>query len=369
MDSVTQAVLGAAIGEALLGRKLGARGAAWGLLLGTLPDLDVVLSPMLDDVQELMLHRGPSHGVIILAVLTPVFAWLLMRMNRPVGYGRMLAFVGLALGTHVLIDCFNVYGTQLLWPISKQPFGMGNLFIIDPLFTLPLLIGLIVAIRLKQTSRARLVVICIALGLSSLYVGASFAAKAKATSIMASQLAEIGVLPDPLTNRYNLESGEEPATLPRWQVAATPFNILYWRAIAEQVSEDGVDGYWIGYVSLLDDPDQSVTFHYVPRNDRLLGGRADGRAMDALRWFSHDFYGVRKVDDQLVVSDLRFGETTLGQEPPAINGPSPFMFNFRLSDDGRTFNAVPSAEADWKSSLAFLWHRLRGRPADAFSPR
>ncbi|MGA0846540.1 MAG: metal-dependent hydrolase, partial [Luteolibacter sp.] len=49
MDSLTQATLGAAVGEFLLGRKLGNRAPAWGALLGTLPDLDVVFSPLLDN--------------------------------------------------------------------------------------------------------------------------------------------------------------------------------------------------------------------------------------------------------------------------------------------------------------------------------
>ena len=42
MDSLTQIVLGASVGEAALGRKVGNRAMVWGAIAGTIPDLDVI---------------------------------------------------------------------------------------------------------------------------------------------------------------------------------------------------------------------------------------------------------------------------------------------------------------------------------------
>lgn len=44
MDSITQAVLGAAIGEAVLGQNIGKKGTFIGAAVATIPDLDLALS-------------------------------------------------------------------------------------------------------------------------------------------------------------------------------------------------------------------------------------------------------------------------------------------------------------------------------------
>ena len=43
MDSITQALLGASVQGAMLGRWQGRKALAYGAILGTLPDLDVVI--------------------------------------------------------------------------------------------------------------------------------------------------------------------------------------------------------------------------------------------------------------------------------------------------------------------------------------
>ena len=80
MDSVTQMVLGAAVGEAVIGRRVGRKAALWGAVLGTAPDLDVFV-PMADAVRDFTYHRSFSHSLIILAVITPLLAWLIMKLH------------------------------------------------------------------------------------------------------------------------------------------------------------------------------------------------------------------------------------------------------------------------------------------------
>ena len=80
MDSITQAVLGAAVGEATLGRRVGHKAPLWGALLGTLPDLDV-LYPFADPVSAFTWHRGPSHSIFVLAALTPLVVWLILKLH------------------------------------------------------------------------------------------------------------------------------------------------------------------------------------------------------------------------------------------------------------------------------------------------
>ena len=64
MDSLTQIVLGAAVAEASLGKKIGNRAMVWGAIAGTLPDLDVIANGFMSPVDALAFHRGPTHSAL-----------------------------------------------------------------------------------------------------------------------------------------------------------------------------------------------------------------------------------------------------------------------------------------------------------------
>src|SRR5690606_27140821 len=80
MDSLTQIVLGAAVGEIALGRKIGNRAMIWGAIGGTLPDLDVLANPFLDDMEALAFHRGITHSLLFSLVAPLGFGWLVHRL-------------------------------------------------------------------------------------------------------------------------------------------------------------------------------------------------------------------------------------------------------------------------------------------------
>ena len=79
MDSITQAVLGAAVGEAVLGKKIGNKAAVLGVTGGTIPDLDIVLLPFFTDLQRISIHRGYSHSILFCLIGASLFAWILSR--------------------------------------------------------------------------------------------------------------------------------------------------------------------------------------------------------------------------------------------------------------------------------------------------
>lgn len=144
MDSLTQAVFGAAMGELVLGRKLGWRGALCGAILGTLPDLDVLALPFMEPAAGIYWHRGISHSILVTLLLSFLLAFPLARYFRvrKVSAGEAGWMVILAWGTHSMVDCFTTYGTQIFEPFSHERVAMNVQFIVDPLFTLPLLVGL-----------------------------------------------------------------------------------------------------------------------------------------------------------------------------------------------------------------------------------
>jgi len=92
LDSLTQIVLGAAVGETVAGRKLGNRALLWGGIGGTIPDLDIIANGFLTPLQALVTHRGFSHSILFAIMGAFVFGWLIHAMYKS-PYHRHIAFV------------------------------------------------------------------------------------------------------------------------------------------------------------------------------------------------------------------------------------------------------------------------------------
>src|SRR5688572_31214241 len=80
MDSLTQMVLGAGVGEALLGKKAGNRTILWGAIIATIPDLDVIPTIFMDDVAGIHFHRGFFHSLSFFIIASPLFGGLLNKL-------------------------------------------------------------------------------------------------------------------------------------------------------------------------------------------------------------------------------------------------------------------------------------------------
>src|SRR5690606_17311955 len=121
-DSITQAVLGAGIQGALLGKWQGRKALLYGAALGTLPDLDVVIR-YTDPVSAMTYHRGFSHSLLVLTAVSFLLAWLIRKFKPDAGYSakRLWLTLWLILITHTLLDAFTSYGTQLWWPFMPTP--------------------------------------------------------------------------------------------------------------------------------------------------------------------------------------------------------------------------------------------------------
>ncbi|MAG96448.1 MAG: hydrolase [Rhodospirillaceae bacterium] len=292
MDSVTQFALGAAVGTAVLGRRIGLRRAALsGGLLGTMPDLDVFW-PGGGPVERFVNHRGATHSLIMMTLVTPVFGEGLRRLFADLARDRAAAYLAvfLCLSTHALLDSLTIYGTQLFWPLWSEPVGLGSIFIIDPLYTLPLLAVTLWALFQKPWSQRYARYLTAALVISTAYLGWSIVAQQWMTAIGHRVLAERGTNP------------QEVMAIP------TPFNTLFWRVIA-------LDGprYYNVYVPVLGG-DEAVTVYGHRRwspaiacgiDDVLAGNRPARR----LARFSDGFFRADLRDGTLEISDLRMGLT------------------------------------------------------------
>jgi inner membrane protein len=284
MDTITQITLGAAVGQAILGRQIGRRALLWGGICGLLPDLDVLI-PFDDAVKAFTYHRGASHSLFVLAVLTPVMAWIAMRLHAHTHYyrRRWYALVYAAFTTHVLLDCFTVYGTQIFWPLSVPPVMWSTVFIIDPAYTIPLAIGVLTAALMKRHPLRGHHINTICLALSTLYLVWSVGAK----------LYVSDVVRDNLNNQHINHRN--------YLTMAAPFNTLVWRVLVMDAN-----GYYEGFYSLLD-RSRHIRFTHYASDTRLIRSLGDQWSVKRLQWFTHGFYSVRNRDDHIVITDLRMG--------------------------------------------------------------
>ncbi len=313
VDSITQAALGAVVGELVLGRQLGRRAIGWGALFGTIPDLDVIFTPLLDTARNLSVHRGLSHSLLLMIAAS---VWLAKPLSRrwkkeKVTPLRAGIFVFLAWSTHVLIDIFTVYGTKVLSPFSSYPVSFDNLFIVDLFFTIPLLVAVVIGLFVKPKEWKKGQGIRAAwwcLGVSIFYVGLSFWAKYSVSRAVEADLARRGV------------------SWERRMEAPSPFNIVFWRALVERPGE-----IWIGYRSVFDPADLPVRWIVVPKGEEALAKYSGEREVKTVLNFSKGWWIAREAPGGLWLADLRFGEGRSWDERGVALRPV-FAWTFQAED-------------------------------------
>ncbi len=329
MDSLSQLALGAAVGVAVMGRRTAPwKAAAWGAVAGTLPDLDVFINHG-DPILNMVLHRAETHAPFWLTLFSLPLALTVARLHGEQAlWRRWWLALWLALVTHPLLDAMTVYGTQLALPWTDQPYGVGSIFIIDPLYTLPLLLGTGVALATRMPARARWANIT-GLVLSTAYLGVGVLAQQHVERVARAALAAQGV------------------AVERLLVTPTAFNTVLWRVVVMSGPH-----YLEGFRSLRD---SGPAMHF-DRYDRGLALAAEVQALPGVQRiaaFSKGFHALREDGGRVLLSDLR-----MGQEPA-------YIFSFAVAQRHSALQALQptvqvGARPDLQRSLPWLWRRALG---------
>ena len=379
MDSLTQIVLGAAVGEVVLGRKVGNKAMLWGALAGTIPDLDVYQSLIFDSLTANELHRGFSHSILFSLIFAPLLAWILVRKEKillATLVGVILAYPALSTGnpwiigilsatfvvclffilkneyvqkatkwewtklffwsliTHPLLDCHTTWGTQLLWPLPYK-LAWNNIFVIDPLYTVPFLVFVIIAMFYHRQSNTRKYLNWAGLAVSSLYMIWSLGVKWYTYKVFEDNLESKGIVYSRLT------------TVP------TPMNTFLWSATA-----DGDTVLYSGLYSIFD-KDQDVKFHAIQTNHGFVSNYSEDNVLKRLKFLSKGWYVINTDNpDTLVYNDARFGPMYLGNTPQ-------YGFGYQLTDDHGALQAEaqrPKPKGEMINRLlGTLWNRIWGK--------
>ena len=296
MDSLTHVVLGAAVGEAVAGKKEGNKAVFWGAVANTLPDLDALISSALSmaTVDSQLFHRGPSHSIVLAVVVSFLLGPLLRRLYHKdeATWREWTALVFLGMITHSLLDSFTTWGTELFWPFSDYRVEFSSIFVIDPLFTIPFLICVVIMMFKRKGSRGRRRLNTIGLGFAAVYLSLT----------VLNKMVINGVFEDALHTRS--------ISYTSCTTSPTPFNNILWYGIAETA-----DGYYLGHYSHFDKAPISFTFH--PRNAGLLEPVRGIPTVEELLKFTKHKYIVKSVDSGYTITDLRFGQATGWKDPNA----------------------------------------------------
>ena len=291
MDSITQAALGAAIGEAALGKKIGNKGAALGAIIATIPDLDVILYLFYDKLEMLSIHRGFSHSILFSFLASIFIAYILRKTKwtKGIPYKKLLFFSFLALFTHIVLDAFTAYGTQLLLPFSDQRIGLDSINVIDPLYTLPLIIGLILSLLIYRNKPERPIYNRFGLIASSAYLLFALAHKQQINTIFAEEFSKKKI---------------EYQSLLTMPIGSAN---LAWYGVAKTQDSLYLQKYstFDGMVSPLES---------FPINDSYLD-EIDPVIADKMKWFAKGFYTVEKIEDRIRIYNLQVdmrGTTNVG---------------------------------------------------------
>ena len=266
MDSITQFSLGAAIGIAVSPKKT-AKIALISGLLATIPDLDIFLK-YADPLTSVINHRGFSHSLFYLSLIAPLVAFFLHKVFGLISYSKWLILAFLTLVTHPILDSFTIYGTSLLLPFSDSKIMIGSIFIIDPIYTIPLVVSVFyLFFKRKLLFIKKVSFNTIALFFSQFYLLFTFAMQ---------QL----IVPD----------GKAFAT-------PTPFNSFIWRVVI--IEDDIIRQY---FVDIFGRKGVDTT---IAKNHQLKKIAPD--LVSKYSNFSSEFYNLKIENNQLILQDLRMG--------------------------------------------------------------
>jgi len=283
MDPVTQGTLGAALSQSIANpRRLRAFTLA-GAVGGLAPDLDIFISSATDPLLYLEFHRQFSHSLIFIPFGAGICALVLYGfLRRRLQWWEIYLACLLGYATHGLLDACTSYGTQLFWPFSDARISWNWISVVDPLFSVPLMLLVVFAARYRRRVFA---IVGLSWAVVYLVVGAVQHQRATETAL---QLAE--------------ERGHIPV---RITVKPGFGNILLWKAIYEHDGRYHVDGIRAGFSPTVCEGERADRLE-LPRHLPWLAASSQQYAdVQRFRRYSDDWLAMDR-EDPLYVVDVRY---------------------------------------------------------------
>lgn len=338
MDSLTQIVLGAACGELILGKKIGNKALLFGAIGGTIPDLDVFIGKLFygNQIQAMAFHRGFMHSILFAILGAFLFGWIVYKLyntgkrTNSTNLKDWILLFFWAIFTHPLLDCFTPYGTQLFAPFSNYRVAFNTISVVDPLYTLPFLICMIVVLFFKRTNLKRTKWTKIGIYISSFYLFFTVGNKFYIDSIFKKSFEKAGI-------KYQ-----------RFSAQPSILNNILWYAVAETKEQ-----YFVTFYSLFDKDTIANNIISIEKNHNLID--MNDKNLQTLAWFSNNYFTISKKDKigTYKYVDLRYPMLN----PDDINTA---VFNFTIFFKNKEwdilpFNGKPPKKEDFEKFTERFW--------------
>ena len=282
MDPITQGTVGAAFAQSTANKNNILRIGVIGFLAGLAPDLDVLIRSSNDPILFLEYHRQFSHSLFFIpfgSLIVALLIFPLVKKSMSLKTVYIASFLGYA--THGLLDACTSYGTQLFWPFSNERVTWNNISIVDPLFTIPILILVGTAIKTRKKLFS-----FFAIGWATFYLSLGFVQYERALST-AIELAD--------SRGHNAE---------RLTLKPSFGNLILWKSIYQHEEKFYVDAIRTVRSSTWCSGENIRMFNYqyhLPSLDKDSQQRKD---IERFRWFSQDYLGFDKEEN--LVTDVRY---------------------------------------------------------------
>ena len=373
MDSLTQITLGAAVGEVVLGKKIGNRAMMWGAVAGTIPDLDVVANLFMDDMGALAFHRGISHSLAFAVVVPWMIGWLVWRLYETGTYktqifktlssvfgAAFLGFVVLALNFIVktasggwsiisiaITGAIAIYLLSRLWKnyLQKEVYDIETTyrdwvwFFFLTIVTHPIL-DCFTAFGTQlfepfSNYRVSWDNISVADPLYTIWyilflIPAGFLVRSNNTRRTFAWLA-LGIsgcyMLLTLYNKnrtdiiFEKSLAKNGIVADRYMTSPSILANILWNGVAETDSS-----FYFSSYSIFDKKDEFLDFIEFKKDYSMIEGHEEDRAIKILKWFTNGYFNVTKnKDGNLYLNDLRYGS-----RDGTFNEDSQYIFNFKL---------------------------------------
>jgi inner membrane protein len=348
VDLITQAALGAGMGELIMGKRLGKRALAWGALFGVMPEfIESLFFPLLDTARELACSRALGHSLAVMVLGSWGLAHGLERLWRSEKVRRAEAgwFVFAVWAAHVAVDCCSTEGAEVLWPFPGKRLAFGFLPEVDFLFSVPLVAAVLwlacrrevkpVKTRGKKIAPPpqRRNLLSIGVALSASYAAVALGMKFVTSAGFDADLARRGT-----KFQRRIES-------------PTPFNILLWRSVVDRGGE-----MWVGYRSVFESRDTPVRWTVYLKNPQLLQPVAAMRETKTLMTRADGWWLARPYAKGAWLGDLRFPESRVwGSKKGMVDsllGDAWVIDPTLKKDHLRSFSANSAHSSDYFQRLA-----------------
>ncbi|MGD8783098.1 MAG: metal-dependent hydrolase [Thioalkalispiraceae bacterium] len=150
MDVITQGLLGGVLAQSAANRNEKKWATLAGVASGLVADADVLIYSSSDPLLNIEYHRHFTHALVFIpfgAAIASLLLWPFL--HRHLQLARLYLFCLLGYSMSGMIDACTSYGTHLFWPFSDERIAWHIISIVDPIFTIIILITFILGLKVK----------------------------------------------------------------------------------------------------------------------------------------------------------------------------------------------------------------------------